>query len=271
MNKLIIPFILIASLLVSGCSDDETKDVVKEINMSIFSETGIIYDWSDENKEYPIECMLVMSEDNPGVWEPLRFKAIEGFTYERGHEYELRIKRTILANPPMDGSNRTYSLVRILQDKLVVEPEIPVEKEIKSEEDIAYHDLCPIDKYEINQEFIVDGDGKIFYASGSSLPSYDMAQIYLENTLDKANPNWTEFQRIPYMAVYAYVLSPLTDEIRLVRNESSALRFKSVIPESEFNHIVQSMQSGDELRYALILSNVYKEGLQKLEFTIRKQ
>ncbi|MBQ4627969.1 MAG: DUF4377 domain-containing protein [Clostridia bacterium] len=34
-------------------------------------------------------------------------KKIKGFTYERGHEYELLVIRTILANPPMDSSGKT--------------------------------------------------------------------------------------------------------------------------------------------------------------------
>ena len=92
-----------------------------------------------------------------------------------------------------DGSDRTYSLIRILQDRLVTEPEIPVDEEITSEEDIEYQDLCP-----------------------------------------------------------------------LVCNESHGPMFKDVVPEDEFTHITQSMQSGEEVRYALILANVYKKGLQKL-------
>ena len=271
MNKLILSFLLIAAFLLSGCGDDEPKDVVREIAMSISSETGVMYALFDDNHERPIECMLVMSEDNPGVWKPLGFNGIEGFTYERGHEYELRVKRTILANPPMDASDRTYSLISILQDRPVTEPEIPVDKEIKSEDDIEYYDLCPFDKYAIDPEFMVDENGKIFYGDGSSLPSYGAARIYLEDILDKADPNWVKFESVPYMAIYSFVLSPLTDEIRLVRNESSGPMFKDVIPENEFTHITRSMKSGDELRYALILSNVYKKGLQKLEFTIKKQ
>ena len=31
------------------------------------------------------------------------------------------------------------------------------------------------------------------------------------------------------------------------------------------------MQSGEEVRYALILANVYKKGLQKVEFTMLRQ
>ena len=99
--------------------------------------------------------MLVMSEDNPGVWEPLGFGKIEGFTYERGHEYYLSVRRTILANPPADASDRTYSLIRILEDRVVTEPEVPVDEEITSEEDIEYHDLCPFEKYAISKEFVV--------------------------------------------------------------------------------------------------------------------
>ena len=86
MNKLIIPLLFVASLIIVACNDDEPKDRVKEIAMSVSSETGVMYDLFDTDEEYPIECMLVMSEDNPGVWTPLAFGRIEGLTYEKGHE-----------------------------------------------------------------------------------------------------------------------------------------------------------------------------------------
>lgn len=255
----------------TACSnDDEPKDSVKEIRMQVSAETGVMYAWGDDKKENPIECMLVMSEDNPGVWEPLGFGRIEGFTYERGHEYYLSVRRTILANPPVDASDRTYSLIRILEDRVVTEPEVPVDEEITSEEDIEYHDLCPFEKYAISKEFVVDKDGNIYYGDGSSLPSYDNARIWLEDVLDKGDPNWVKFESVPYMAMYSFVLSPFTDDIRLVSNGSHGPMFKDVVPEDEFTRI-QSMQSGEEVRYALILANVYKKGLQKLEFTIKKQ
>ena len=62
MNKCVFPLILLAGMLMSACSlddDDEPKDVVKEIMMSVSAETGITYDLFDTNAEYPIECMLV--------------------------------------------------------------------------------------------------------------------------------------------------------------------------------------------------------------------
>ena len=150
MNKFFIPLLLICICLVSGCIDDDNpKDVTEEICISVSSETGVMY---PPFYEEGVECMLVMSEDNPGVWEHLGFGEIEGFTYERGHEYYLRVIRTILANPPMDASNRIYSLKDIIEDRLVAEPEVPIEKEIQSEDDIEYQDLCPFEKYAIENE-----------------------------------------------------------------------------------------------------------------------
>lgn len=273
MNKLITSFLFIIAFLSSACSDDEPQDAVKEIKMSVSSETGVMYDLLDEKGEYPIECMLVMSEDNPGVWEPLGFNSIEGFTYVRGHEYYLSVMRTILANPRADTSDRTYSLIRILEDRVVTEPEVPVDMKITSEKDIEYYDLCPFEKYASSKGYIVDGNGKIFYddGSGSSLPSYDLARIWVEDVLDKEDLNWVKFESVPYMAIYSFVLSPFTDDIRVVRNGSSGPMFKDVIPEDEFTRITQSMQSGEEVRYALILANVHKKGLQKLEFAIKKR
>ena len=269
MNKFFIPLLLICTCLVSGCIDDDNpKDVTEEICISVSSETGVMY---PPFYEEGVECMLVMSEDNPGVWEHLGFGEIEGFTYERGHEYYLRVIRTILANPPMDASNRIYSLKDIIEDRLVAEPEVPIEKEIQSEDDIEYQDLCPCEKYAIEYEFTINENGNIFYVDGSPLPAYKNARIYLKNILDDADPNWVKFQSVPYQATYSYVISPLTDEIRLVRNERSGPMFKNIIPEDEFTYITQEMKSGEELKYTLILANVYKKGLQELEFRIMKR
>ena len=267
---LLMSFFAVAGL--TACSDDDApKDSVKEIRMLVSAETGVTYAWGDDMKENPIECLLVKTEGDSEEWKNLGFEQIKGFSYERGHEYYLSVKRTILANPPADASDRTYELIRVLEDRLVVAPEIPIDKEIKTEADIEYYDLCPFEKYAISKEFIVDKDGKILYGDGSSLPSYEHARIWLEKVLDMEDPNWVKFQTVPYQAYYSFVLSPFSDNIRLVSNETSGPMFKNAVPEDELTRITQSMNSGEEVRYALILANVYKKGLQKVEFTIKKQ
>ena len=262
-------FLLLAVFAVSSCSsdDDEKKDSVKEITIYVSSETGESYGFNST----PEECMLVKFDNPNGEWEHLGLYRIEGFTYVKGHEYELRVKMTTLANPPADGYSHKYLLVKIVQDKLVKETETPTDNSVKSESDIEYQELCPYNKYETEDNYIVDGEGNIYKGNGWPKPSYEHSRIYIENVLDKGDDNWVKFNSIPYQAYCSYVISPLTDDIRLVYNEDGGPLFKDVIPESEFEYITKKMNSGEKLQYFLILANVYKKGLQKLKFTITKQ
>ena len=262
-------FLLLAVFAISSCSsdDDEKKDSVKEITIYVSSETGESYGFNST----PEECMLVKFDNPNGEWEHLGLYRIEGFTYVKGHEYELRVKMTTLANPPADGYSHKYLLVKIVQDKLVKETETPTDNSVKSESDIEYQELCPYNKYETEDNYIVDGEGNIYKGNGWPKPSYEHSRIYVENVLDKGDDNWVKFNSIPYQAYCSYVISPLTDDIRMVYNEDGGPLFKDVIPESEFEYITRKMNSGEKLQYFLILANVYKKGLQKLKFTITKQ
>lgn len=262
-------FLLLAVFAISSCSsdDDEIKDSVKEITIYVSSETGESYGFNST----PEECMLVKFDNPNGEWEHLGLYRIEGFTYVKGHEYELRVKMTTLANPPADGYSHKYLLVKIVQDKLVKETETPTDNSVKSESDIEYQELCPYNKYETEDNYIVDGEGNIYKGNGWPKPSYEHSRIYVENVLDKGDDNWVKFNSIPYQAYRSYVISPLTDDIRMVYNEDGGPLFKDVIPENEFEYITKKMNSGEKLQYFLILANVYKKGLQKLKFTITKQ
>ena len=262
-------FLLLAVFAISSCSsdDDEKKDSVKEITIYVSPETGESYGFNST----PEECMLVKFDNPNGEWEHLGLYRIEGFTYVKGHEYELRVKMTTLANPPADGYSHKYLLVKIVQDKLVKESETSTDNSVKSESDIEYQELCPYNKYETEDNYIVDGEGNIYKGNGWPKPSYEHSRIYVENVLDKGDDNWVKFNSIPYQAYCSYVISPLTDNIRMVYNEDGGPLFKNVIPESEFEYITKKMNSGEKLQYFLILANVYKKGLQKLKFTITKQ
>ena len=46
--------------------------------------------------------------------------------------------------------------------------------------------------------------------------------------------------------------------------------FKNVIPNEEFTYITEKMDVGTELCYTIILANVHKKRLQKLELIIKK-
>lgn len=271
MKKYLVPFVALVVFVVAGCSadDDEKGDIVKVISMSVSEKTGITYDLFDTNAKYPIECMLVKEEGGNGQWQNLMFGAIEGFTYEKGHAYELKVRKTILANPPADGSNCRYKLIEILEDRTVTEPETPEEPIVNSEDDIEYYDLCPYGKYAIEPEIKVNSDGGVLVSGGlTAYLQYEHKRIYLETVLPKDDPDWIKFNKVPYMAYYAYVISPLTGTIRLVSASGGGPMLKDVIPQDEFARVRELLAEGEELKYSLILANIYKYGLQKLEFTV---
>lgn len=111
-----IMFLMLVAFSLASCSSDEdSEDKVKQVTIYVAEETGIYYDmWLDPEKENPIEGMQIW-ENKTQTWQIVSFYAIKGFTYERGNEYELLVKKTTLATPPYIR----YELVRIISQKKV--------------------------------------------------------------------------------------------------------------------------------------------------------
>ena len=266
-------FVVIISAIgmVSCNDDDEPKDKVIEVTMSVSENTDIMYSLFDDNKENPVECMLVMEDGVDQTWRKMSFSGIEWFTYEKGHRYKLRAKKTILANPPADGSAWKYELVEVLEDKEIIGPELPVEATIKSEADIVYEELCPIEKYSVSSPIFVDGNGKIYSSEGNERPSYKNCRIYLNKTLDITDPDWVKFNSTTYMARYAYVISPLSEKIRLVVASGGGPMLKYIVTEDDFRYMTTTLKEKEQITYALILANANKKGLQRLALTLERK
>lgn len=67
-----IIFMMLAAFSLTSCSsDDDNKDITKEIIMNVSAEPGVMYDLFDSMGEHPIECMQVMTEDEPTMAEPI--------------------------------------------------------------------------------------------------------------------------------------------------------------------------------------------------------
>ena len=266
-------FVVIISAIgmVSCNDDDELKDKVVEVTMSVSENTDIMYGPFDDNKENPVECMLVMEDGVDQTWRKMSFSGIEWFTYEKGHRYKLRAKKTILANPPADGSAWKYELVEVLEDKEIIGPELPVEATIKSEADIVYEEQCPIEKYSVSSPIFVDGNGKIYSSEGNERPSYKNCRIYLNKTLDITDPDWVKFNSTTYMARYAYVISPLSEKIRLVVASGGGPMLKYIVTEDDFRYMTTTLKEKEQITYVLILANANKKGLQRLELTLERK
>lgn len=60
----------------------------------------------------PQPCLLVKENaDDPYEYF---YGTIEGFTYERGYDYELRVRVEPVANPPADASSQKWTLVEVV-------------------------------------------------------------------------------------------------------------------------------------------------------------
>ena len=58
----------------------------------------------------PMKCLQVKEKESDS-WQNF-YTNIEGFTYEPGYEYVLKVKTEKIENPPMDGSSIKYTLVK---------------------------------------------------------------------------------------------------------------------------------------------------------------
>ena len=108
-----------AMLTLASCSNDDTTDKVEQVTIYVSADTGVYYDmWLDPERENPIMGMQIM-EKGANSWCTVSLYTITGFTYVKGNEYELLVKKTTLANPPQDDVNVRYELIRIVSQKKV--------------------------------------------------------------------------------------------------------------------------------------------------------
>ena len=126
-------------------------------------------------------------------------------------------------------------------------------------------------KYSVSSPIFVDGNGTIYNSEGKERPSYKNCRIYLNNTLDPTVPDWVKLNSTTYMARYAYVISPLSDKIRLVVASGGGPMLKYIVMEDDFRYVTTTMNKGEQLTYVLILANTNKRGIQKLELAYERK
>ena len=115
MNKKTIITALLAALLglVSCNRDNEYEDKVEQVTVYVSAETGLFYNVPNTTPEEGM-MILIEGEDH---YICVAFNAIAGFTYEKGNEYELLVKKTTLDNPPKDSGSTRYELIRIVSQR----------------------------------------------------------------------------------------------------------------------------------------------------------
>lgn len=98
-------------------SDDELRDKVENVELTVASRMveRFIY---PTRVNYPVwmEFMQV-KEGKSDTWHDWSPRHIDNFDYEEGYEYVLSAHKITLANPPADGPDTRYSLIKIITKK----------------------------------------------------------------------------------------------------------------------------------------------------------
>ena len=115
MKKIIITALLaiVAIGLVSCNSDNDYENKVEQVTVYVSAETGLFYNVPNTTPEEGMR-IRIEGEDH---YICVAFNTITGFTYEKGNEYELLVKKTTLANPPKDSGSTRYELIRIVSQR----------------------------------------------------------------------------------------------------------------------------------------------------------
>ncbi len=154
---LIITCLLGITCLSSCLNNDDDVDVVKNIIMEVDSHPCEVYPFGWDITT-PIPGMKI-KEENSKEWQNEPQSAIDGFTFEPGYFYTLKVKKTILANPPADSGNVRYQLIEVL----------------KKEKDESYCNLLKsvkADDYELCYEY--DDKGRVTsFKSKNKLSFYE--------------------------------------------------------------------------------------------------
>lgn len=99
--------IVCTMLFTTGC---EKEDLDKVINITVASkETPGTTLFS----EIPTDHMRVLVGGS-SKWEAFPMGKIEGFEYESGYLYVLKVNKYKIKNPPADGSSIGYKLLEVL-------------------------------------------------------------------------------------------------------------------------------------------------------------
>jgi hypothetical protein len=109
--RLLFIFLLLTGLR-AGCRQGASEIFPREVMMRVN------YYRQSCQGEGSYDCLLVQQGKQLGSqsWE-LFYDDIQGFAYEPGYIYTLRVKIEKIQDPLQDGSDRRYLLVKVLSKK----------------------------------------------------------------------------------------------------------------------------------------------------------
>jgi len=108
--------LIVISLILICCIKDEEADKEKIVEMTIYPETVYGASIMSDILTQPV----VFSESDDNQKRMLVDIITEGFDYERGYEYTLKVKKVWMHDPPQDVSQIKYVFIELLSKEKVI-------------------------------------------------------------------------------------------------------------------------------------------------------
>lgn len=102
---------LFFSLLFIGCNKDDESKSVREAEFDISSaymDCNLPFNQTAARK-----CITVTESGHSNSYT-ISDGTIAGLDYEPGYKYRVNLRLTKLANPPSDGSDTAYGLIKVI-------------------------------------------------------------------------------------------------------------------------------------------------------------
>lgn len=207
-------FISLCAICIASCiNNDETEDQVETILLTVAPETTekmTGYFLSDFR--YLGEFMKVQSEK--GEWQEMHLSTIDGFNYQDGHQYRLKVKKTTLANPPEDGGNITYELLETVSDE-------HVNKEIKHTERFYIGHYATL-------------------VEGEQLTEKEKKEI--ENKITASLPHNSKFHHVVYKLIYTDAVNPIGKSIVYLNEEKLEGTFERGVKDKNYTFTINNQR-----------------------------
>lgn len=111
MNRLALPVLALAALLVMACTASSPATVYGQEEILVLEVAPQRVACVGEMQDM---CLQVRSPDEE-EWRRF-YDTIQGFRHEEGVAYTLEVGRREILNPPADGSSYAWRLIRILEE-----------------------------------------------------------------------------------------------------------------------------------------------------------
>ena len=113
-NKLILLFL---AVLLYGCKKEESS-----ILLTVFDTPNYSVEFGEKPGEAEVSTFLITKEEGSNIEQNINLHAIKGFTYEKGYEYLLEVKKASNSK----NEDFQYSLTKIISKSQTGELEIIV-------------------------------------------------------------------------------------------------------------------------------------------------